>query len=537
MLTSIFRKMTIYFGEAKMGNLLFLYGPPGSGKTEMAEKLAEKIGFQHFDLDEVIIKKEKSSIVVLIENVGLEFFRDIETATLKELVENCNAENANSVIALGGGTLLEDRNRQLCEKNGKIIFLDVEVTQLIERLRNDEDKRPLLTGDLNDRLTQLLIQRKKHYESFKIRTSNNNNAELDLILDVINNSKIFKLTGMGLEYEVIIYSRSRFFIKEFVGTLTDRKTLGIIFDENTAKYYQEEVENSFFKSGFSIKTLILPAGEKNKNLSAIQKLWEFFLDCGFDRRSTVIAFGGGVVNDLVGFAASTFLRGIQWISIPTTLLAMVDASIGGKTGFDLEYGKNLVGSFYPPRMVIVDPDLLKTLPNEEFKSGMAEVLKHGVIADKVLFNDVAKGLYYVKREITSVIIRAVTVKIGFIEQDPYENGVRAALNFGHTVGHAIEIESGFKLRHGEAIGIGMVIESLAGEKLGITENGTNEKIVRALTKLGLPVVYPDNISKENILRFMWNDKKKNDKVIRFALPVEIGKVRTGIEISDLESIL
>ncbi len=268
----------------------------------------------------------------------------------------------------------------------------------------------------------------------------------------------------------------------------------------------------------------------------VSHLWHAFLENGMDRKSTVIALGGGVISDMAGFAASTYMRGVQWICIPTTLLSMVDASIGGKTGFDLPQGKNLIGSFYPPKLVLADPQLLFTLPERELLSGMAEVVKHGIISDPGLFNVCACGWDWVRSNLDQVIKRAMAVKIKVIEEDPYEKGFRAALNLGHTVGHAVELVSQFKLRHGEAIAIGMVAEAKYAEKIGIAETGLSDTIAGVLSGYGLPVKIPSDFSREEILRAMRVDKKKNAKKVRFALPAAIGKVEL-VEVTDLEEVL
>jgi 3-dehydroquinate synthase len=282
--------------------------------------------------------------------------------------------------------------------------------------------------------------------------------------------------------------------------------------------------------------ITVPAGEAYKTLETVQRLWHGFLEHGLDRKSTVIALGGGVVGDLAGFAASTYMRGIHWMVLPTSLLSMVDASLGGKTGFDLPEGKNLIGSFYPPKLVLADPQLLKTLPEAELISGMAEVVKHGIIADPELFALCTCGLDSVREELEQVVKRAMAVKIRVIEEDPYEKGFRAALNLGHTVGHAVELVSQFNLRHGEAIAIGMVTEAKLAEKLNLASKGLSDRISHVLTTLGLPVEIPANLPREEILRAMRVDKKKNAASIRFALPVEIGKVEL-VNVTDLESVL
>jgi 3-dehydroquinate synthase len=290
-------------------------------------------------------------------------------------------------------------------------------------------------------------------------------------------------------------------------------------------------------AGHPLNTVILPAGEENKDLELISHLWKDFLENGLDRKSTVIALGGGVVSDMAGFAASTYMRGIDWVVIPTTLLAMVDASLGGKTGIDLPQGKNLVGSFHPPKLVLADPSLLLTLSDRELRSGMAEVVKHGIIADPELFALCGLGLEWAKDHLEDVVKRAMAVKIRIIEEDPFEKkGIRAALNLGHTVGHAVELVSGFKLTHGEAVAIGMAVEARYAVRVGAAGVGVDEAIARTLSGLGLPVHIPKELSREEIIRVMQVDKKKNAKAIRFALPVEIGKVQL-MNMTDLENVI
>jgi 3-dehydroquinate synthetase len=239
---------------------------------------------------------------------------------------------------------------------------------------------------------------------------------------------------------------------------------------------------------------------------------------------------------MAGFAASTYMRGIDWIGIPTTLLSMVDASLGGKTGFDLPEGKNLIGSFHPPKLVIADPSLLLTLTERELRSGMAEVVKHGIISAPDLFAMCQHGMDWVKDNLEEVVKHAMAVKIKVIEEDPYEKGFRAALNLGHTVGHAVELVSKFELRHGEAIAIGTAAEARYAARVGLTSQSTVEAIESTLEALGLPIQIPVDMPREKIIQAMRVDKKKNAKSIRFALPVEIGKVEL-VNVDDLEAVL
>lgn len=521
---------------------IFLYGPPGTGKSTVGKQLAHNLKLPFIDLDRVIETNAGMSISQIMEQQGESTFRDMETAVLKETVGHAssvtNAENPGGlqtrpteiVIALGGGALLRDENRTFAEKHGKVILLMAELKTLLERLNTESGHRPLLAGDLREKLTSLLAKRGEHYNSFPLlihvdgKTAEQNAHRVQVILGRHH------LHAMG-EYDVIVGQ---------VSNLTNLPMQNpiIVTDENVAKFHAEKVAASLRNSGFDPKVLIVPAGEAYKNLETVSQLWHGFLEAGLDRKSTVIALGGGVIGDMAGFAASTYMRGIVWVGVPTTLLSMVDASLGGKTGFDLPEGKNLIGSFYPPKLVLADPQLLKTLPEAELISGMAEVVKHGIISDPELFNLCARGLDWAKNNLEEIVKRAMAVKIKIIEEDPYEKGFRAALNFGHTVGHAVELVSKFNLRHGEAIAIGMVAEAKYSVRIGAADKGLDEAIAESLKALGLPIHIPQEMPREEIIRAMRVDKKKNANAIRFALPIKIGKVElVDVRVTDLEDVL
>lgn len=504
---------------------IFLYGPPGTGKSTIGKLLAQNLCLPFIDLDRVIETNAGMSISQIMEQHGETAFRDLETSALKALCPPFPMGEGlgvrESIIALGGGALLRDENRAFAESTGNILLLMAELPTLLERMKRESGKRPLLAGDLKEKLTALLEKRRDHYNSFPLKLHvDGKSAEQNAHEAQIKLGR-HHLSAMG-EYDVIVGQ---------VSSLPNLQKPIIVTDENVAKFHLEKIQNLF-----DAKSIIVPAGEEHKNLATVSRLWDAFLENGLDRNSTVIALGGGVVGDMTGFAASTYMRGVDWIAIPTTLLSMVDASLGGKTGFDLPQGKNLIGSFHPPKLVIADPNLLTTLPERELRSGMAEVVKHGIISDPDLFAMCNRGMDWVKDNLEDVVKRAMAVKIKVIEEDPYEKGFRAALNFGHTVGHAVELVSKFELRHGEAISIGMVAEARYAARVGLAGSGVVEAIESTLSSLGLPIHIPEGMPREDIIRAMRVDKKKNAKSIRFALPIEIGKVEL-VDVSDLEDVL
>jgi len=250
---------------------------------------------------------------------------------------------------------------------------------------------------------------------------------------------------------------------------------------------------------------------------------------GYGRDSAVIALGGGVVGDLAGFVAATFMRGIPFVQVPTTLVAMVDASIGGKTAVDTPAGKNLVGAFHPPAAVLVDPQLLATLPLRELRAGLAEALKHGVIADEPYLHEVESSASELlsadgskSDSMRSLIVHSIEIKADIVSRDEREEGLRKVLNFGHTIGHAVELVSGYSLLHGEAVAIGMALESRLAERIGLAQNGTAAAVTKALQSAGLPIDLPSSFDQDAVMEAIRSDKKGRSGKTRLALPLRIG---------------
>ncbi len=304
--------------------------------------------------------------------------------------------------------------------------------------------------------------------------------------------------------------------------------LALITDSNVGALYAEQAAKAV---GGNLETIVLPPGESQKSREVWATITDHLLGLGFGRDSALLALGGGVIGDLTGFVSGTYMRGIQYIQIPTTLLAMVDASVGGKTGVDTPGGKNMVGVFHRPSTVVVDPQVLDTLPLTHLRSGFAEVIKHGVIADKAYFAQVAESVGRLvapegrsSEGLSSLIVRSVRIKAEVVAGDEREMGRRRILNFGHTIGHAVEAASSYSLLHGEAVAIGMALESRLAERAGIAEMGTTSKVVEVLTKAGLPRLVPDGISADELMDLMQSDKKNRAGKIEFALPMSIGKM-------------
>jgi 3-dehydroquinate synthase len=301
----------------------------------------------------------------------------------------------------------------------------------------------------------------------------------------------------------------------------------VISDAHVGALYAARVRASLGEQRVRVYTIA--PGESQKTRETWSGLTDAMLADGFGRDTTVVALGGGVVGDLAGFLAATFMRGVAYIQVPTTLLAMIDASIGGKTGVDTPAGKNLVGAFHQPAAVVVDPDVLRSLPREHLRAGLAEAIKHGVIADADYFDDVVAAAPSIltggadaDAALERVVARSVAIKADVVRRDVREGGVRKTLNFGHTIGHAIELRSDYRMLHGEAVAVGMVIESRVAERLAVAEPGTSERVREGVRRAGLPVARPVEQSPGDILSATRSDKKARHGLVEYALPCRVG---------------
>ena len=326
------------------------------------------------------------------------------------------------------------------------------------------------------------------------------------------------------KYQIVIKKGIMSEIGEKIKEIYKAKKIAVITDTNVNKIYGDKLKDDLENSGFEVDFVVVEAGEKSKSISVLESVYDKLLSFGITRGDMIITFGGGVVGDLGGFAASTLLRGIKFIQIPTSLLAQIDSSIGGKVAVNLPKGKNLVGSFYHPEIVFIDPDLLKTLDKRFIADGMAEVIKYGCIRDKKLFD---KLLGYSSEEelfenIEEVIYNCCDIKREVVESDEKDLGIRMILNFGHTLGHVIENYFNYeKYTHGEGVAMGMYHITMKSEELGITKKGSAELIKQALLKYKLPYELPE-MSSENILETINLDKKSHVDSISLVLLEEIG---------------
>lgn len=327
------------------------------------------------------------------------------------------------------------------------------------------------------------------------------------------------------EYKISIKKNITWEIGAYLRDNFPLKKIAIITDNNVKALYGKELENNIRNMGFEIKTISIKPGEESKSLDTLEKIYEELSKFNLCRDDVIVAFGGGVVGDLAGFVASTYLRGVQYIQVPTSLLAQVDSSIGGKVAVDLPYGKNLIGSFYHPKKVFIDPELLKTLDRRFLNDGLAEVIKYGCIKDKSIIEQLLsyKSQEELFESIDSIIYKCCTIKKVLVERDERDYGERMLLNFGHTLGHAIEKYFDFKkYTHGEAVAIGMVQITKNTEGLGITEKGALGQLQEVLEKFQLLFDTPE-MEREAVIKAIMLDKKNNSNGIKLIILKTIGQ--------------
>lgn len=323
----------------------------------------------------------------------------------------------------------------------------------------------------------------------------------------------------GKPYEVHIEAGLLQKAGELLAARGFRGKLALISDDRVLSLHGTSLSNSLTEAGFKVVTYAFPNGEESKNMDTVTRILEFLAENSLTRSDIIVALGGGVVGDIAGFCAAIYMRGIRFVQLPTTLLAAIDSSVGGKTGVDLSSGKNLAGAFWQPELVLCDPDVLCTLPDEIFNEGVAEAIKYGVIADRELFDRLAAGRLH--QELEQVIERCVQIKSQLVSEDEFDCGNRQLLNFGHTIGHAVEKCSNFQLRHGQAVAIGMVMMAkIAWQKEWSAEN-CEEPIRNVLTRFRLPLESPFDF--HSLSGAMLADKKRKGGEITLVIPERIGK--------------
>jgi shikimate kinase/3-dehydroquinate synthase len=506
-----------------MGNNVILTGFMGTGKTTIGEEIARRMGTSFVDMDIEIEARAGKPIYRIFAEDGEAAFRQMETALCEQL-----SEQRGLVIATGGGALVDPANRTLMMESGTVICLSCDADEILRRVGDNADRPLLNVANPQAEIERLLQARREAYAAVPWQIDTTALSIEQVITQIVQVANVITLP--------VQYPAGRYSIYIGEGALThvggamraaglpEGSRVAVVSNPVVAPLYSAQVEASLCQAGFRPFPCTMPDGEQYKTLSTVASLYDQFLDGNLDRSGTVLSVGGGVTGDIAGFAASSFMRGVRFVQVPTTLLAMVDASVGGKTGVDLPQGKNLVGAFKQPELVVIDPTVLTTLPSDEVRSGMAEVIKHGVISDLVLFEELEHGVQGPGFGIqSSQIARALKVKIDVIEKDPFEQGLRAVLNLGHTVGHGLERLSDFSLRHGEAVSVGMVAAARIAVTLERAAPSLADRVENALSAWDLPVKCPP-FDAGVIWKAMAHDKKRRGRALRWVLPHAIGEV-------------
>ncbi|MDR2849611.1 MAG: 3-dehydroquinate synthase, partial [Verrucomicrobiota bacterium] len=421
-----------------------------------------------------------------------------------------------------------------------ILCFEADAATLEARVNRAPGTRPLLAETT---AAHLLDLRAPHYASFPRRLAVSDAPPQETADRAQAAFGRYRVSGMGPAYDIRVGDG----LLDAAGPAFRELGCGdrtvIVGDTRTIPLYGKRVAASLRALGVTVSLATIPAGEATKTIDTVSTLWSAFLRAGIERGNAVIALGGGVVGDLTGFAAATWLRGVRWIGLPTTLLAMVDSGLGGKTGADLPAGKNLIGAFHPPARVLADTATLATLPAGELRCGLAEAIKHAIIGDPGLLDTLHRFAFCKIVAATApcstlagtdwlapFVARAMGVKVRVIQQDPFEKGFRAALNLGHTIGHGIEQATDFKVRHGEGVAIGTVLEARIAEALDLAPEGLADRIAGRFSAVGLPTALPAGTDCGAVRKAMALDKKKAGGKVRFALPAAFGDIRTGVTV-------
>jgi shikimate kinase/3-dehydroquinate synthase len=435
---------------------------------------------------------------------------------------------APAVVALGGGALLDRLVRLEALERAVVVTLQAEPGEIHRRAERAPGSRPLLAASEGERLLELLEARRPGYAECHARVATDARSPDEIAQEVLTIwQRVSVVVAAGeRSYTVDVGSR---IVTDGIARTLDGASLGLLVtDRNVAAHHADPVQRAIAEIGVRSATVVLEPGEEHKNVKSLERIWLAALAAGADRKSRLVALGGGVVTDVGGFAAATWMRGIDWVAVPTTLLAMVDASVGGKTAIDLPDAKNAVGAFWQPSSVLCDVELLSTEPARGYTSALAEVVKTALIGDAELFALLEKEVAAIRRRdpgiISEMVLRSIRVKARVVSLDERESGLRACLNLGHTVGHALEAFGGYgQLRHGEAVSLGLVAALRIGERLGLTPRTLVARAARLLAALGLPVDLSAQPLSE-AAELIGHDKKRAGTRLRFVAARDVAQV-------------
>jgi shikimate kinase/3-dehydroquinate synthase len=549
-----------------MNGSIFLVGLMGAGKTTIGRALAKKLNKRFVDSDHEIESRTGTTIPVIFEIEGEESFRKREADVIREL-----SAQQDIVLATGGGAILRAETRAYLKQRGTVIYLRAGINQILQRTGRDKNRPLLQTADPRRKLEELSRQRDPYYREvadFVIETGRPNVqflvqailSQLELTpqptADAAASTTVTSATThaqpavsaaesaestmtdstfspVALQVELgersypITIGHGLLSNPELLTRHVAGKRVAVITNDKVGPLYLPQVRKLLEDAGKQVTEIVLPDGEEQKTWASLMTVFDVLLAEKCDRKTTLVALGGGVIGDLTGFAAASYMRGVPFVQIPTTLLSQVDSSVGGKTGINHPLGKNMIGAFYQPQAVIADTATLHTLPSRELAAGLAEVIKHGAIIDAPFFDwieaNIGKLVAKDDAALAYSIQRSCEIKADVVRQDEREGGLRAILNFGHTFGHAIENGLGYgQWLHGEAVGCGMVMAADLSHRLGYIDAVSKDRLTALVKAAGLPVTAPD-LGAQRWLELMEVDKKNEGGAIKFILIKPLGQ--------------
>ncbi|MBU1426149.1 MAG: 3-dehydroquinate synthase [Gammaproteobacteria bacterium] len=526
--------MTNTTQDKRASGIIILVGMMGAGKTTVGKLLAKHLGKTFIDSDEEIQRRTGVTIPHIFDVEGEAGFRLRESGVIQELLKQDNI-----VLATGGGAIISAQNRAMMKQNGLVVYLKSSVHDLWQRTRHDHNRPLLQTGNPRAKLQELHDVRDPLYTEIADVVIHTGKQSVQVLLERLNqqledlklmdkNENTMQTLNVGLaerSYPIHIGSGLLSRIELLLPHIPQKRTV-IVSNTTVAPLYQNQLMEGLRAGGVEVQAITLPDGEQYKSAESLNTIYDALLAARSERGTPLIALGGGVIGDITGYAAATYLRGVPFIQIPTTLLSQVDSSVGGKTGINHPLGKNMIGAFYQPRVVLADTTTLDTLPDNELRAGIAEVIKYGLIRDLPFLEWLEANMDKLLARDTSAlqyaIARSCRNKAEVVGVDERESGERALLNLGHTFGHAIENGMGYGIwLHGEAVAAGTIMAADLSQRLGWLNAEDVARVRKLFERAGLPVTAPA-LGAEKYLQLMGLDKKVEGGKIRFVLLKSLG---------------
>jgi 3-dehydroquinate synthase len=499
----------------------------GSGKSTVGRRLAERLGMAFVDTDALVERAARRSIAQIFQQAGESRFRSLERQAVAAALAG-----RRQVIATGGGAILDPAIRTRLKRTGITIWLKTQPGVAAKRLGGSIDRPLLASGQATDTLTRLLAQREPYYREALIHVDTSYQSVEEVTEAIVARLRpapaVVPVSAGAIRYDVNIGWGTLDRLGESLSERHRACTVAVMTNPRVGQLYTNRVTASLRGAGYRPFVATVPDGERFKTLRSAGRLYDELVKRRFERGDLILALGGGVIGDLAGFVAATYLRGVNYVQVPTTVVAQVDSSIGGKTGVDHRHGKNLVGAFHHPVVVCADVATLATLPRREFIAGLAEVVKYGVIVDAALLEYLEEHVDAILGAVPDVLVeivrRSAAVKASVVRQDEREAGLRRILNYGHTAGHVIETLTGYSnVRHGEGVAMGMDFAARLAARLGLCDEALVRRQRALLERFGLPTGLP-KIAATRAIETMRLDKKVRDGLVHFVLPRGPGSV-------------